>query len=73
MKDWQRRVLAEKGELDLKYLRLVHFINAPDINVDEKSPFKQLRLPEQARLHCQCRVMKWYSDILEERIVAFRP
>jgi hypothetical protein len=64
MKNWQKRVVTEKAELDKKIKSLDAFINIGVI-------FNELSLKEQARLHYQLLLMKAYSSILEERIGAF--
>ena len=59
----QERVVAEKTELDDKREKLLRFFMG-DI-------YKTLPADEQDRLSRQETAMKWYSDILSERIAAF--
>ena len=62
----QQRVVQEKEELDEKLSKLSAFIDSPNFTVtvnDEN---------EIARLVCQEEIMKDYSEILAERIAAFK-
>ncbi len=63
MEDWQRRVLAERLELDIKLASLKAFI--------EGTLFKKLPIGEQFRLNRQATYMQQYSMVLGERIEAF--
>jgi hypothetical protein len=64
MKDYQQRVIAEKEALDGKITRLSGFIGG--------FVFGTLVEPERARLKRQLEIMHQYSEVLEERIAAFR-
>lgn len=59
----QIRVIDEKSQLDEKLTALEKFFSS--------LVFSGLASEEQARLKEQAIVMKRYSEILEERIVAF--
>lgn len=62
----QQRVVAEKAELDAKLEKLSAFISSDGfltVVADEE---------ERGRLICQEEVMKQYSEILGERIAAFK-
>lgn len=59
----QRRVVAEKQELDDKIAKLTAFIG--------REVYAGLPIEEQSRLCRQLSVMKEYSKILGERIAAF--
>lgn len=62
----QQRVVAEKAELDAKLEKLSAFISSDGFSTivaDEE---------ERGRLVCQEEVMKDYSEILGERIAAFK-
>lgn len=63
MKDYQRRVVIEKKELDERLGRLQLFLDG-DI-------FSDLNEAEKNRLERQEEVMIEYSKILNERIEAF--
>lgn len=62
----QQRVVQEKKELDEKLSKLSAFIDSPNftITVNDEN--------EIARLVCQEEIMKDYSEILAERIAAFK-
>lgn len=62
----QQRVVQEKEELDEKLSKLSAFIDSPNftITVNDEN--------EIARLVCQEEIMKDYSEILAERIAAFK-
>lgn len=62
----QQRVVQEKQELDEKLNKLSAFISSPNFTkiVNDED--------EVARLVCQEEVMKDYSEILSERIAAFK-
>ena len=62
----QQRVVAEKAELDAKLEKLSAFISSDGFSTivaDDE---------ERGRLICQEEVMKQYSEILGERIAAFK-
>ena len=65
MKDYQKRVVAEKKELDKKLKKLGDFIGNWDI-------FRHLHLDEQKRLRKQEIFMEAYSEVLADRIAAFK-
>jgi len=65
MKDFQQRVIDEKTELDAKLKRLVEFVKGGPV-------FDSLHPSEQDRLHRQSRIMTLYSEVLRERIEAFK-
>lgn len=62
---YQHRVVAERTALDGNIVKLSAFINGNPI-------FKTLPQDEQGRLVRQLKAMNDYSDILGERIAAFR-
>ena len=62
----QQRVVQEKEELDEKLSNLSAFIDSPNFTVTVKDE------NEIARLVCQEEIMKDYSEILAERIAAFK-
>ncbi len=61
----QQRVVDEKNELDEKLTKLTSFINS------EKFTEIVASEDERGRLVCQEEAMKYYSEILAERIAAF--
>lgn len=63
MEDYQARVILEKKDLDEKIERLETFTFT--------ETFKKLDGEEKDRMLRQLAVMKSYSSILRERIVAF--
>ena len=62
----QQRVVQEKEELDEKLSKLSAFIDSPNFTITVKDE------NEIARLVCQEEIMKDYSQILAERIAAFK-
>ena len=62
----QQRVVQEKEELDEKLSKLSAFIDSPNFTITVKDE------NESARLVCQEEIMKDYSEILAERIAAFK-
>ena len=62
-KTYQKQVIEEKTELDIKRYRLAVFILNPE--------FKMLSETEKEQLGRQRRIMDEYSSILAERIKAF--
>ena len=62
----QQRVVQEKEELDEKLSKLSAFIDSPNFTITVKDE------NEIARLVCQEQIMKDYSEILAERIAAFK-
>lgn len=60
----QERVVTEKKSLDEKLFQLKGFL--------ETDVFEDLDSAEQERLRCQVVAMTAYSDILQERIAAFK-
>lgn len=62
----QQRVVQEKEELDEKLSKLSAFIDSPNFAITVKDE------NEIARLVCQEEIMKDYSEILAERIAAFK-
>jgi len=63
MTEFQKRVVVEKEELDLKLERLKLFFNT--------EIFDKLKSDEKERLSRQLIAMNAYSDILGERISNF--
>lgn len=63
MAPYQKRVIDEKNELDVKIINLSKFVHGP--------LFEVLSDCERDRLQRQLGVMMLYSDILNERIQAF--
>jgi hypothetical protein len=63
MKEYQKRVVEEKTDLDNKLVKLNNFI--------ESDRFEDIDEEEQERLTRQGIAMQDYSLILEERIAAF--
>ena len=64
MEDYQKRVVAEKEEIDIKIVKLTGFIFSPKFDsVNEK---------EQERMDTQLRAMMNYSMCLRERIASFK-
>jgi hypothetical protein len=64
MKDYQERVVAEKKELDDKRVKLTAFLKT--------KTFEALDIAEKARLASQSNIMLQYSNVLSERIAAFK-
>jgi len=64
MKAYQKRVIAEKAELDKKLAKLHEFIN-------DEVVFSGVEVMEQGRLRRQEILMEIYSEVLGERIEAF--
>jgi hypothetical protein len=64
MQAYQQRVIEEKQELDAKLEKLNQFIASPQFLVVE--------VDEQKRLQRQQTFMKAYSNVLSERIEAFK-
>ena len=62
MKQYQKRVVLEKEELDKKITKLAVFLKDPPGTVVVK---------ELQRMKRQLALMKGYSDVLHERISAF--
>lgn len=62
MKDYQRRAILEKEELDKKIAKLEKFLEDPPGTVVTK---------EVSRMGRQLALMKGYSDVLAERISDF--
>lgn len=62
----QQRVVQEKIELDEKLTKLSAFISSPSFTKIVGD------VEEVARLVCQEEIMKDYSEILAERIAAFK-
>lgn len=62
----QQRVVQEKEELDEKLSKISAFIDSPNFTITVKDE------NEIARLVCQEEIMKDYSEILAERIAAFK-
>lgn len=67
MKKWQKRVVEEKLELDKRISKLNNFICG-----ESNSNFVRLSAKERARLWRQLDAMKLYSEVLGERIEAFK-
>lgn len=63
MKEYQKRVVEEKIDLDNKLIKLNNFI--------ESDKFEDVDEDEQDRLTRQGAAMQEYSLVLEERIAAF--
>lgn len=63
MKEYQKRVVEEKTDLDSKLIKLNNFI--------ESDKFEDVDEDEQDRLTRQGAAMQEYSLVLEERIAAF--
>ena len=63
MQEYQKRVVLEKEELDIKLVKLINFFETP--------MFAGLDEAEQYRLKRQSVIMTDYSVILGERIGAF--
>lgn len=64
MQPYQQRVVEEQEELDIKRDRLRAFFGT-DL-------YRELDPAEQSRLNRQLEAMTLYSNILAERIAAFR-
>lgn len=65
LQPYQRRVVDEKVDLDVKLTLLNSFLISPRFQaVDEE---------ELGRLRRQASAMQVYSDVLKERIEAFKP
>ena len=65
MKPHQERVVTEKAELDEKRTRLISFIGT-------NATYRTLDQVDQFRLNRQLEAMTLYSNILGERIAAFK-
>ena len=63
MKDYQKRVVAEREELNDRLDRLIVFLGG-DV-------FPELSVAEQERLKKQAMLMQDYLEILDERIENF--
>lgn len=61
--EYQTRVIEEKRELDTKLSKLELYLSG--------SEFAKLDPMERERLKAQFRVMRWYSEILHDRIESF--
>ena len=64
MVDWQKRVVAEKNQLDEKIAKLLVFINT-------NNEFVKLSKVEQNCMRRQEMLMELYSEVLAERISKF--
>ena len=64
MQPYQARVVEEKAELDEKLAKLQAFLSTPI--------YQALDSEERIRLQRQSSIMQEYSDILAERIAAFK-
>lgn len=64
MEQYQQRVVTEKAELDEKLKKLCGFIKS--------GMFTKLDRGEQGRLKLQRDLMWQYSEVLGERIAAFK-
>lgn len=65
MKDFQKRVIEEKEELDSKIKKLQNFIE------EDGDIWNSLNLYEQSDLVDQLEYMKGYTEILQQRINRF--
>lgn len=65
VKSYQERVVIEKEELDGNRQRLTTFIGGSD-------DYRALSAIEKSRLHRQLEAMTLYSNVLSERIEAFK-
>ena len=65
MQSYQKRVITEKAELDIKAKALSNFIGNSDI-------FPTLNPVEQELMKEQCETMWEYSEILGKRIELFK-
>lgn len=65
MQPHQQRVVTEKTELDVKLTALNEFI-------DFSTGYQRIGQEEQNRLKAQAYAMRAYSDILADRITAFK-
>ena len=66
MQAHQQRVVDEKQELDGKLEKLLAFIDSGNGKI-----FSGLATEERQRLTTQARIMREYSDVLDDRISAF--
>jgi len=64
MEPYQERVIAEKKELDEKIVKLYQFIKGRF--------YPTLAIGERTRLVKQHRIMQAYSEVLDERIQAWK-
>ncbi len=64
MEPYQERVVTEKVELDNRRAKLKFFM--------ESEKFKIVLAAEQDRMKRQLRIMNEYSEVLRERIAAFK-
>jgi len=64
MEPYQQRVIREKGELDAKIENLIDFIAS--------NQFNSLGDDERKRMRRQEVLMELYSEVLAERIAAFK-
>jgi hypothetical protein len=64
MKDYQKRVVVEKKELDVKREKLTAFL--------QTDVYTKLDVQEQRRLSLQSNAMNTYSQVLKERIDNFK-
>lgn len=62
MNDLRERLIEERLELDERLVRLTEFLKS--------SGYDELTSHEQTRLLKQAHIMKQYSDVLYERIMA---
>ena len=63
MEEYQKRVVAEKEELDGRLMKLINFSSA--------ETYWKLNSAERERLRRQTLIMMNYSTVLGERIEAF--
>jgi len=65
MEEYQKRVVEEKLELDVKAKALSNFIGLGN-------EFESIDSVEQELIKEQCEIMWQYSEILEKRIASFK-
>jgi hypothetical protein len=63
MMSWQDRVVEEARQLDERLGKIELYLAC--------SEFTRLDPMDRERLKAQCRVMRWYSEILHDRIESF--
>jgi hypothetical protein len=62
--EWQERVKEESRDLGVKLVKLEKFIASKE--------FEKTDPMERERLKAQFRVMRWYLEILADRIESFQ-
>ena len=65
MQPHQERVVTERNDLE-------HKLDLLNVFIDNSDRFSALDIQEQDRMRRQAYAMRFYSDVLAERIAAFK-